>query len=60
VTAELVPDPHRKLNIQALRNEIKTNLRLGGVDELGPAAFALQMVKAPEQMVFQAARVEEK
>jgi hypothetical protein len=51
-----VPDrgEHRKLDIQALLEGMKAKLfDPGDGGELGPAAFALQMVKVPEQMVFQ-------
>ena len=47
---------HRRLDIPALRDRIQAGLGLGGDGELGPAAFALQMVKVPEQMVFQTAQ----
>jgi hypothetical protein len=51
-------DRHRKLEIQALLGKIGSELDLGDGGELGPAAFALQMVKTPEQMVFQTKNVE--
>jgi hypothetical protein len=44
------------LDIQALLDGMKAGLDLGGGGALGPAAFALQMVKVPEQMVFQTAQ----
>jgi hypothetical protein len=46
-------DEHRRLDIQALLQELRPRLDPDDGDELGPAAFALQMVKVPEQMVFQ-------
>jgi hypothetical protein len=44
---------HRRLDIQALVTEVQDRVLVGEECTFGPAAFALQMVKAPEQMVFQ-------
>jgi hypothetical protein len=46
---------HRRLDILKLLDSLegkKGKLGLGAEDALGPAAFALQMVKVPQQMVF--------
>jgi hypothetical protein len=39
-----------------MRQAIEAKLDPGGGSELGSAAFALQMVKVPGQMVFQTAQ----
>jgi hypothetical protein len=49
-------DEYHKLDITKMRDtlvEKKKVLGLSEQDEFGPAAFALQMVKVPQQMVFQ-------
>jgi hypothetical protein len=46
-------DDHRRLDIENLVKEMKNRLGLGEDDAFGPAAFALQMVKEPQQMVFE-------
>jgi len=46
-------DEHRRLQLRELPEGIQAGLGLDDIDKLGPAAFALQMVKVPEQMVFQ-------
>jgi hypothetical protein len=46
-------DERRRLDIRALLAEMASGLGACAGGDLGPAAFALQMVKVPEQMVFQ-------
>jgi hypothetical protein len=53
LTADTKCDENRKLNIPVLKADIKTKLGLDINLVLSPADFALQMVKAPEKMVFQ-------
>jgi hypothetical protein len=53
------PDRHRRLPITEMRKALdkeKTALGLDGAENFSPAAFALQMVKVPQQMVFQTTR----
>lgn len=45
-------DEHRRLDIQALVTEVQDRVLVGEECTFGPAAFALQMVKAPEKIVF--------
>jgi hypothetical protein len=48
-------DEHHRLEIQKMLDALekkKTVLGLNETDQVGPAAFALQMVNVPQQMVF--------
>jgi len=48
-------DGYRRLNIKKMLEKLEDRrsvLGLGEEDKFGPAAFALQMVKVPQQMIF--------